>query len=102
MKLAARIIAYHGLSPMLRLSANSSPNSGQQSGSRRIWFQLPKVLTEAEVIEAEEELKALQSHAVAVVDRNLEARTARWISATDPVRFLQRALSVEREHRSNR
>src|SRR4029077_2970133 len=54
MKLAARIIAYHGLSPMLRLSANSSPNSGQQSGSRRIWFQLPKVLTEAEVIEAEE------------------------------------------------
>ena len=77
MKLAARIIAYHGLSPMLPLSANSSLNSGQQSGSRRIWFQLPKVLTETEVIEAEEELKALQSHAVAVVDRNLEAKTAR-------------------------
>jgi hypothetical protein len=31
-------------------------------------FQLPKRLTEAEVIEAEEELKALQRHAFAVVD----------------------------------
>jgi hypothetical protein len=31
-------------------------------------FQLPKVLTEAEVIEAEEELKALQRHAFAIVD----------------------------------
>ena len=31
-------------------------------------FQFPKVLTEAEVIEAEEELKALQRHAFAIVD----------------------------------
>jgi hypothetical protein len=31
-------------------------------------FQLPKVLTEAEVIEAEGELKALQRHALEVVD----------------------------------
>ena len=31
-------------------------------------FQLPKVLTEAEVIEAEEELKALQRHAFGIVD----------------------------------
>jgi hypothetical protein len=31
-------------------------------------FQLPKVLTEAEVIEAQEELKALQRHAFAIVD----------------------------------
>jgi hypothetical protein len=31
-------------------------------------FQLPKVLTEAEVIEAEAELKALQRHALEVVD----------------------------------
>jgi hypothetical protein len=31
-------------------------------------FQLPKVLTEAEVIETEEELKALQRHAFAIVD----------------------------------
>jgi hypothetical protein len=31
-------------------------------------FQLPEVLTEAEVIEAEAELKALQRHALAVVD----------------------------------
>lgn len=35
-------------------------------------FQLPKVLTEAEVIEAEEELKALQRHAFAVVDPEVE------------------------------
>ena len=31
-------------------------------------FQLPKVLTEAEVIEAEAELKALQRHALEVVN----------------------------------
>jgi hypothetical protein len=31
-------------------------------------FQLPKVLTEAEVTEAQEELKALQRHAFAIVD----------------------------------
>lgn len=30
-------------------------------------FQSPKVLTEAEVVEAEEELKALQRHAFAIV-----------------------------------
>jgi hypothetical protein len=35
-------------------------------------FQLPKVLTEAEVIEAEEELKALQRHAFAIVDPKME------------------------------
>ena len=35
-------------------------------------FQLPKVLTEAEVIEAEEELKALQRHAFAIVDPEVE------------------------------
>jgi hypothetical protein len=35
-------------------------------------FQLPKVLTEAEVIEAEEELKALQRHAFAIVDPKIE------------------------------
>ncbi|MGB8895255.1 MAG: hypothetical protein WCD13_13245 [Pseudolabrys sp.] len=32
-------------------------------------FQLPKVLTETEVIEAEAELKALQWHALEIVDR---------------------------------
>jgi hypothetical protein len=36
-------------------------------------FQLPKVLTEAEVIEAEAELKALQRHAFAVVDPEVES-----------------------------
>ena len=35
-------------------------------------FQLPKALTEAEVIEAEEELKALQRHAFAIVDPKME------------------------------
>jgi hypothetical protein len=30
-------------------------------------FELPKVLTEAEVIEAEAELKALQRHALEVI-----------------------------------
>ncbi|MFZ0152116.1 MAG: hypothetical protein WAM72_27925 [Xanthobacteraceae bacterium] len=35
-------------------------------------FQLPKVLTEAEVIEAEEELKPLQRHAFAIVDPKME------------------------------
>jgi hypothetical protein len=36
-------------------------------------FQLPKVLTEAEVIEAEAELKALQRHALEVVDPETES-----------------------------
>jgi hypothetical protein len=35
-------------------------------------FQLPKALTEAEVIEAEAELKALQRHALEVVDPEAE------------------------------
>jgi hypothetical protein len=35
-------------------------------------FQLPKVLTEAEVIEAQGELKALQRHAFAIVDPEVE------------------------------
>ena len=37
-------------------------------------FQFPKVLTEAEVIEAEEELKALQRHAFAIVDPEVDFR----------------------------
>jgi hypothetical protein len=36
-------------------------------------FQLPKVLTEAEVIEAEAELKALQRHTLEVVDPEAES-----------------------------
>ena len=36
-------------------------------------FQLPKVLTEAEVIEAEAELKALQRHALEVVNPEAES-----------------------------
>ena len=36
-------------------------------------FQLPKVLTEAEVIEAEAELKALQRHVLEVVDPEPES-----------------------------
>lgn len=36
-------------------------------------FQFPMVLTEAEVIEAEEELKALQRHAFAIVDPEVES-----------------------------
>jgi hypothetical protein len=35
-------------------------------------FQLPMRLTGAEVIEAEEELKALQRHAFAIVDPKME------------------------------
>lgn len=35
-------------------------------------FQFPKVLTEAAVIEAEEELKALQRHAFAIVRPEVE------------------------------
>ena len=35
-------------------------------------FQFPKRLTEAEVIEAEEELKALQRHAFAIVDPKVQ------------------------------
>jgi hypothetical protein len=35
-------------------------------------FQFPKVLTAAEVIEAEDELKALQRHAFAIVDPEVE------------------------------
>ena len=37
-------------------------------------FQLPKVLTETEVIEAEAELKALQRHALEVVGSSRSAR----------------------------
>jgi hypothetical protein len=37
------------------------------------FVQLPKVLTEAEVIEAEAELKALQRHALEVVDPEAES-----------------------------
>ena len=58
---------------MLRLSANSSPNSGHRAGCHQICFSFPKVLTEAEVIEAEAELKALQRHALEVV--NPEAKS---------------------------
>jgi hypothetical protein len=36
-------------------------------------FQLPKVLTEVEVVEAEAELKALQRHALEVVDPEAES-----------------------------
>ncbi len=36
-------------------------------------FQLPQVLTETEVIEAEAELKALQRHALEVVDPEAES-----------------------------
>jgi hypothetical protein len=36
-------------------------------------FQFPRVLTAAEVIEAEEELKALQLHAFAIVDPEVDA-----------------------------
>lgn len=36
-------------------------------------FQFPKVLTEAEVIEAEQELEALQRHAFAIVDPEVES-----------------------------
>jgi len=35
-------------------------------------FQFPKRLTGAEVIEAEEELKALQRHAFAIVDPEVQ------------------------------
>ena len=35
-------------------------------------FQFPMVLTEAKVIEAEEELKALQRHAFSIVDPEME------------------------------
>jgi hypothetical protein len=36
-------------------------------------FQLPQVLTEAEVVEAEAELKALRRHALEVVDPEAES-----------------------------
>jgi hypothetical protein len=36
-------------------------------------FQLPKMLTEAEAIEAEAELKALQRHALEVVDSKADS-----------------------------
>jgi hypothetical protein len=36
-------------------------------------FQLPKIETEAEVIEAEAELKALQRHALEIVDPEAES-----------------------------
>ena len=36
-------------------------------------FQFPMVLTEAKVIEAEEELKALQRHAFSIVDPEMES-----------------------------
>jgi hypothetical protein len=36
-------------------------------------FLFPKVLTEADVIEAEEELKALQRHAFTIVDPEVES-----------------------------
>ena len=54
---------------MLRLSASLSPNSGPRAGRR----QQPEVLTEAEVTEAEAELKALQRHALEVVDPETES-----------------------------
>ncbi|MGC2826284.1 MAG: hypothetical protein WA322_18935 [Pseudolabrys sp.] len=54
---------------MLRPSGNSSPNSDHRAGCHRI----PKVLTEAEVIEAETELKALQRYALEVVDPEAES-----------------------------
>ena len=59
---------------MLRLSANSSPTSDRRAGCPPNIFQLPKVLTEAEVIEAEAELKALQRHALEVVDPKAETQ----------------------------
>ena len=47
-------------------------------------FQLPKVLTEAEVIEAEVELKALQRHALEVIDPEAESleshRHGEWLA----------------------
>ena len=58
----------HGPSPMPRLNATSSPNSGHRAGHRRVCVRLPEVLTEAEVVEAEAELKALRRHALEVVD----------------------------------
>ena len=50
-------------------------NADEVFGTHRMppnMFQLPKVLTEAEVIEAEAELKALQRHALEVVDPEAE------------------------------
>jgi hypothetical protein len=63
---AGHTMPFHVPSRMLRQSANSSPNSGHRAGY--IMFELTKVLTEAEVIEAEAELKALQRHALEVID----------------------------------
>ena len=63
---------FHGPSRMLRQSANSSPNSGHRAGCHQI-FQVPNVLTEAELIEAEAELKALQRHALELVDPEEES-----------------------------
>jgi hypothetical protein len=65
---------FHGASRMPRLSANLSPNSGHPDWVPPNLFQLPKALTEAEVIEAEAELKALQRHALEVVDSEAESQ----------------------------
>ena len=69
----AKHMPFHEPSRMLRLSVNSSPNSGHRAGCRRIFFSFQRVLTEAEVIEAEAELKALQRHALEVVDPEAES-----------------------------
>jgi len=69
MKPATRM-PYHGLSRMLRLSelvAKKRPAGWMPPNM----FQFPMVLTEAEVIEAE--LKALQRHAFAIVDPEVES-----------------------------
>ena len=66
--------SFHGRSRMLRPSGNSSPNSDHRAGCHRTH---PKVLTEAEVIEAETELKALQRYALEVVDPEANLRRGR-------------------------
>jgi hypothetical protein len=57
---------------MRRLNSSSSLNSGP-SWTPPGMFRQPEVLTEAEVIEAEAELKALERHALEVVDPEAES-----------------------------
>ena len=80
MKLMRAGGASHGLEslvwehrPHINLVRIASPlHADVDSRKRQVQDQFPKRLTEAEVIEAEEELKALQRHAFAIVDPEVE------------------------------
>ena len=68
---------YHEPWPTPRQSARLSRSNGHSIGSPPSIFRSPEALSEAEVIEAEAELKALQRHALELVDPEAKVDTKR-------------------------